>query len=225
MGWLAHSAEPGDPLFGRAFPCPECGTGRRALSAQAGVPTGYRNASDQVESWQRVSETQETAQTVLELLSRRPNGLLEASGAHGVLLCGPTGTGKTTLAVACLERARWVREAHYAYWPDLISRIKDSYGSDTASQEQILHRPTTCQFLILDDLGAGGEIDTRLAISVAERIAEGRTTRDDMWTIVTTNLTPGQIAEHLGARVASRLTNRLACVPVTGPDQRAADKE
>lgn len=224
MGWLTLEVPIDHQLFGKAFPCPVCDVGRQSLLMRANVPHSFRTAQDNVCRWQ-LTEAQKTARTILGIMADDPTGLLTASGTHGVLLCGPTGTGKTTLAVDCLLASRWARDACYIDWSDLIARIKGSWGSDDDSEEAALRRPMECQFLILDDLGAGGEIDTRLAISVAERIAKARTDRDDLWTIVTTNLTPGQIAEHLGARVASRLTNRLACVPVTGPDQRAADKE
>lgn len=221
-GWYSLPAlEPGHEMFGKALPCYQCDKGWSGMCNLARIPSGYRNAEETVRGWESLTAEQETAIALLGMVSSTPAGFLTASGDHGAILMGGTGTGKTTLAVACLQAARWVKDALYVYWPDLLSRIKASYSNaETETEAHIMHRVRAVQFLIVDDLGAGGEADTRLSLKIAEQIAENRTVDNDLWTIITTNLDNDGIAAHLSERVASRLTGRLACIPVTGPDMR-----
>lgn len=218
LGFISVEFEVGHPLYGRAWPC-SCPRGIEAKMDRAKFPDGYRCASVQVAAWAEKTEQQKTAMTVLDIMANSQEGFRTASGWRGALLCGPTGTGKTMLAARCVERAGWVRDALYVYWPALLRAYKESYSKDDSGPSIVLEPVLRCHLLILDDLAAGAQADTRSSIEVAEQIAEARTT-GDQWTIVTTNLTPDQIGEQFSDRVASRLCNRLGVLPVTGPDRR-----
>jgi len=71
-------------------------------------------------------------------------------------------------------------------------------------------------FLIIDDLGAEKSTEfsiTTLYIILDRRIRELKTT------IITTNLSMSQIEEHLGARIASRLSE-MKNIKINMPDHR-----
>jgi DNA replication protein DnaC len=71
-------------------------------------------------------------------------------------------------------------------------------------------------WLFLDDLGA--EKATSWAITTLFLIIDRRI-REMLPTVVTTNLTPEQIEEQLGPRVASRLSG-MYCAYIDLPDYR-----
>jgi DNA replication protein DnaC len=70
-------------------------------------------------------------------------------------LWGPTGVGKTHLAVAiaseCLKRGEKV---FFAFVPDLLDHLRSAYGPSSAvSYDQVLDQVRNADLLILDDLG------------------------------------------------------------------------
>lgn len=153
--------------------------------------------------------------------------LVEASKKNqDVLLCGKTGCGKTHLAVATLrgkiERAtkpfrEYKKQALFITVPELLFEIRQTFRDDSYETEKsIVDTYSTVPLLILDDLGA--EKATEWGESTLYLIIDRRN-REQMWTIVTSNLTLSEIEQSLGARIASRLSD-MKVVNIKLPDYR-----
>ncbi len=147
----------------------------------------------------------------------------EARGdANALVLAGPTGRGKTHDAICAFRRlALWHSDsdrARYVFTQDLIAAcVKPDPADDVPLIEQCLE----AELLLLDGLGEGFAKDGGLAEAQVERLIVEREA-EDLETIITTNLTMGQIGERLGDRIASRLGGEWALwVDCLGPDLRS----
>jgi DNA replication protein DnaC len=138
---------------------------------------------------------------------------------RGIWFVGDVGTGKTTLAMlvsrAALDAGRSV--AIYSL-PRLLAVLREAIDSedgllrivDDLSQVDLLH---------LDDLGAERATDwvlEQLYAIVNARYEEQRSL------VITTNLDPEQLADQLGPRIVSRISE-ICGVPVMmrGDDRRS----
>src|SRR5262249_56033251 len=78
------------------------------------------------------------------------------SGEKGLMLMGPSGVGKTHLAVSCLKEL--IRRGHQGLFCDYRELLKDiqaSYNPGSESTElRILEPIRTAEVLVVDDLGA-----------------------------------------------------------------------
>ncbi len=131
-----------------------------------------------------------------------------------LLLTGPVGVGKTSLAVGALRAMHEAgqRGLRFAGVPGMLDAMRPDGDNPMAA----LTRSTV---LVLDDLGAERASDwvrERLYVLVNARY-EGLVP-----TIATTNRDLGQLAATLGERIVSRLAESLVVVAVDGPDRRRA---
>lgn len=152
---------------------------------------------------------------------------------ESILFTGMTGCGKTHLAVARLAdivKADLPGKKSFCTVPDLLMQIRASFNApkpnapidsiwnprDPVTEEEIVSFYADLDYLIIDDLGAEKSTEfsiTTLYIILDRRIRELKTT------IVTTNLNMNQIEEHLGARIASRLSE-MKNIKINMPDYR-----
>jgi DNA replication protein DnaC len=139
---------------------------------------------------------------------------------RGLWLFGDTGTGKTTLAMliskAALEAGKTV--AIYSL-PKLLARIRRTYDSEPGGDSYLsfFERLTSVDLLHIDDLGAEKRSDwvlEQLYALVNERYEAQRSI------LITTNLPPPELAEQIGSRTVSRLTQICDEVEVRGEDRR-----
>lgn len=137
------------------------------------------------------------------------------SGSLHLVLAGPVGTGKTHAAYAvgnqALAAGKWVEAWSVG---DLMDALRP--GSQDQGAEE---RARKCHVLILDDL-TGKATDweaERLTLLLDARV------RDQRQTIVTTNITSGQITETWGGRFMDRLRYRLTALTFQGESRRGAD--
>jgi DNA replication protein DnaC len=159
---------------------------------------------------------------------------------QGLLLMGPTGVGKTHLAVAALKEL--IQRGHgglFCDYRELLKEIQASYNIASESTEMgVLDPIRTVEVLILDDLGASKPSDwvrDIVAIVLNARYNEKRTT------IITTNfvdnpqsegestrlggkLVPAvrddSLEQRIGSRMRSRLYEMCRTVEVNAPDFR-----
>lgn len=163
------------------------------------------------------------------------------SSEKGLLLMGPSGVGKTHLAVAALKDL--LRRGHgglFCDYRELLKEIQASYNPASESTEMgILEPVRTAEILILDDLGASKPSDwvrDIVGIVLNARYNERRTT------IITTNyfdtpVTDGEptrlpngkilppsredsLELRIGSRMRSRLYEMCRTVEVFAPDFR-----
>lgn len=152
---------------------------------------------------------------------------------ESILFTGQTGCGKTHLGVARLAeivKADLPGKKSFCTVPDLLMQIRASFNAprpdgemnsewnprDPVTEEEIVSYYASLDFLIIDDLGAEKSTEfsiTTLYIILDRRIRELKTT------IITTNLNMNQIEEHLGARIASRLSE-MKNIKINMPDYR-----
>ena len=140
-----------------------------------------------------------------------------------LVLAGPNGTGKTRCAEAV---RRWLelvghakqfvkRPGHISHldcccwpWPKLLDHFKNG-GWD------VLDDLFAATVLIIDDLGA--EHDPS-GIGV-DKLCQVLSRREEMWTLITTNISPAKWSEKFDKRVASRLFRNSTLVDLsTVPD-------
>lgn len=115
-----------------------------------------------------------------------------------LVLCGQCGCGKSHLAweirnVAHAELGFTERTAQFWKCSRYAERLRNGYWD---FQDHLMRLP----LLVLDDVGAehGSEL-------LRGKLFDLLDNRLDKWTVITTNLSAGEVAEQLDARIASRL--------------------
>ncbi|WP_432034207.1 ATP-binding protein [Streptomyces antibioticus] len=137
--------------------------------------------------------------------------------AQSLLLLGSTGTGKTHLAFAALHELAYngVHMPWRAYpAPDLFAQLRPRAGQDS---EAAFLDMANCPLLFLDDLGTAKL--SEWTEEVTYRLINHRYDHC-LPSIFASNLSPKELSEVLGARVASRLTQMCDRIVLTGPDRR-----
>jgi len=149
---------------------------------------------------------------------------------ESLFLTGGHGSGKTHLASALM--GNWLADnldvAESGIYPakgtprflpvvELLLEIKNSWQGETEQERAILEKYSRCPLLTLDDLGAEKVSDwsrTVLYLLIDRRY------RDCRQTIITSNLTQGQLAEQFDARIASRICEMGAVINMGQKDWR-----
>ena len=138
---------------------------------------------------------------------------------------GSTGTGKTSWA--CKIMSHYFRkitfntglekEGLFIFLPSFLEDIRNSYSDKDPDFEQILEMVNNCKLLIIDDIGA-----ERVTEWVAERMVSiiNRRSSNGLCTIYTSNLSPDQLKEKLGDRIASRVFGGSQIIEIKGGDRR-----
>ena len=168
---------------------------------------------------------------------------LETRG-HGILFTGPSGLGKTHLALSILKYVIAHRGATGFFWEhkELLDKLRSFYDARTpGAEDRLLRSVITCDLLVLDDLGditpSDWTWDTTSYI-LNSRYNENRST------LITTNLPneisfqprPGEqtsqrsdlrkamrretLGDRIGERMRSRLQEMCVVVEMQGQDFR-----
>lgn len=140
----------------------------------------------------------------------------------GAYLYGDNGRGKTHLLCAIghqlIEQGF---EVVFINAVELLNEIKESFDLPEVSTDDVLSRYSSSEYLLLDDLGAekGGAWVIETFYLLLNRRWEA-----ERVTLVTSNLEPGEIAEKLGKRIASRLLGNVDIREIkAGTDRRKGE--
>ncbi len=136
--------------------------------------------------------------------------------SNGMIFMGKTGVGKTHLSLAIANEV--LKKGYgvvYVTAQEFLSKIeKEHFGRADGDTIEML---CDCDLLIIDDLGA--EFQTQFTISAVynllnSRIMEGKPT------IISTNLSPAELAQNYGDRVSSRIIGNFDPLRFDGNDVR-----
>ncbi|HEY2460043.1 MAG TPA: ATP-binding protein [Candidatus Acidoferrum sp.] len=163
------------------------------------------------------------------------------SAEKGLLLMGPSGVGKTHLAVAALKEL--IKRGHaglFCDYRELLKEIQASYNPASESTEMAILEPIrNIEILVLDDLGASKPSDwvrDIVGIVLNARYNESRTTliTTNYFDNPTTEAEPARLPggrlvpptredaleQRIGTRMRSRLYEMCRTVEVVAPDFR-----
>lgn len=142
----------------------------------------------------------------------------------GLLLCGNNGTGKTHLAVACLQALQ--RAGYHGLMfrsaPQITSELRSAWDHKI-SETALLNAYTMAPLLVMDDIGKQSRSDyvQRYLFEILDSRYSHR-----LPTILTTNASPKTLPHGIGPdtdvtdALVSRLMETVLCIAVTGPDHR-----
>ena len=187
---------------------------RRARSLSAVIPRRYRSVSFETPPVTEIEPRIVVART--KRFASRIDAQLDAG--RGLWFMGPTGTGKTTLAMlvskAALDAGRSV--AIYSL-PRLLNEIRETFRAER-SHTSLLGKLTTVDLLHIDDVGA--ERSNEWVLEELYSIVNARY-EDERSIVITTNiLDRDQLCEQITSRTVSRLTEMCDELPLTGEDHR-----
>jgi DNA replication protein DnaC len=175
---------------------------------RAGVPPRYISCS--FDNF-KVAKENEWVVRVCKSYTLDPTGNL--------LLYGRCGTGKTHMAIAITrELLLECRKVLFTSMADLIFELKKTFRNKAENtEEELMVQYLECEYLVVDDFGI--EKTTEWVQQTANFLICKRD-NNNMPTIVTSNLSPDDIGNTYGDRVASRLIGDYGAIHSTGPDYR-----
>ena len=153
----------------------------------------------------------------------------------GLMLIGPSGVGKTHLAVAILKQLILTKgiPCLFCDYRELLKQIQNSYNPSVQTTELELLQPVfQTEVLVLDDLGAVKPTEwvwDTVSVILNTRYNETRTT------IITTNFQDGPatalagprgaareetLGDRIGERMRSRLSEMCRVIHLNAPDYR-----
>lgn len=142
--------------------------------------------------------------------------------SRSLLMYGKTGLGKTHLSLAIAGEA--VKKGYavvYDSTPNIMNRLEREHFGRNTSDEDTLEMLSTCDLLILDDLGA--EFQTSFTVSCLYNIVNNRLL-SGLPTIISTNLSPKELEEKYTQRIASRFVGTYVSLGFCGSDIRQLKK-
>lgn len=128
---------------------------------------------------------------------------------HGILLMGPSGTGKTHLACAIANGLKERHSVFFASLPILLEKMRTS----NVDLDELL----SADLLVLDDIGS--ERETAWTMERLLMIVDGRLINAKP-TIFTSNYELADFDARLGMRAASRIISSNLHLFLKGPDWR-----
>lgn len=145
------------------------------------------------------------------------------SGSVNLLFRGDTGLGKTFLS-ACIARVVSQRgfSVVYATTVEALTAYEDQKFRDDPTAPERIGRLTSCELLILDDLGT--EMVTEFTKSALYTLVNSRLLSGKK-TIVSTNLSEADMERIYTPQICSRLAGEYQELPFVGRDIRLQRRE
>ncbi len=145
-----------------------------------------------------------------------------ADGAGSLLLTGGVGLGKTFLS-RCIA-GEVIRSGHsviYVSAAEQFRRLGDQFFSHDTAYSDTMDRLSTCDLLILDDLGT--EVSGSVTHSILFQLLNRRI-QDNRSTIISTNLDMQGLGDTYSERSISRIAGAYTILPFYGEDIRVKKK-
>ena len=138
-----------------------------------------------------------------------------------LVFVGDVGTGKTFLLECMANELN--NNMHYVVFStafDVNKTMVNSFSVSASERENLLAPFFESELLIIDDLGSEPILKNTTISNLFTIINERQ--RANRPTIISTNLTPTQIQDRYGDRIASRIFNKRICLPLqfVGKDLR-----
>ena len=142
--------------------------------------------------------------------------------SKSLLMQGGPGLGKTHLSLAI---AREVIDSGYGVLyvsaPVILRQIEKEYFGSQNNESNILNNILECDLLILDDLGT--EFEKKFTVSAVYNILNSRMLTSKP-TIISTNLSLGDIEKRYDIRTVSRIIGTMERIEFVGTDIRQKKK-
>lgn len=171
----------------------------------------------------------EAAGNIFDYLKTIAEIMTSKSTKCGILLCGNCGNGKTTTMNAFIAVSRYldgVNRRASAERGEILKSVSINTTSarrltQVAKDEVSMNEARCTHILGIDDVGLEPTevLDYGNAINPVIEILEHRY-RQQLFTFITTNLTPKQIREKYGDRIADRFNEMMKCIVYTNPTFR-----
>ena len=143
-----------------------------------------------------------------------------SAASESLIFCGATGLGKTHLSTALARRV--IERGFDVYYTTALQMFADfehaRFGTDMGMESVVsLDRYTSCELLILDDLGT--EVSNQFTNSCLYMVLNERINKG-LPTVISTNLTGKEIKQRYTDRIASRILGDFKPLLFTGTDIR-----
>ncbi|ASK61386.1 DnaC replication protein [Virgibacillus phasianinus] len=140
-------------------------------------------------------------------------------GKQNMLFTGIYGTGKSHLSVSITKKLmEQGYECLFLSLPKLLTKIKQTYNKEGATEEELLSVIQRVDLLVLDDIGA--EQQTEWSTSKLFEILDDRAGKA---TIYTTNLKSPELKKRVNERNFSRIMENTEVIVMNGSDYRRRD--
>ena len=158
---------------------------------------------------------------ITEYLDKVAEIMTTKSTKCGILLCGNCGNGKTTTMNAFLSVTKYLNAVTNKGKSWVVLSTSARRISQIAKDESLMSEAKNATVLCIDDVGLEPTevLDYGNAINPVIEIMEQRY-RQQLFTFITTNLTPSQIREKYGDRIADRFNETMKCIVFTNPTFR-----
>ena len=158
-------------------------------------------------------EVDQETKNALEIAKKAENEILLDKPVHAVLT-GKSGTGKSHLAMAIawnvLERSNYEKNVLFVNYRELLDQLRFAMNDKEAHKQiqgALIAELKTADLVVIDDIGAelGGNKASDSSRYNNDTLTGILEARQNMATIVTTNLTAKELQAAYGERILSRI--------------------
>lgn len=146
---------------------------------------------------------------IVDLAKRYMEQILEKKIHSNLMITGPTGVGKSHIAVGilkyCYELKYFRNSVCYSTSFGLANKVIATWNNPDLNEEDVLKEYTEIDLLVIDDLGYD---DIGKKAEIINKIIYRRH-ENQKSTIITSNLKANQVLEYMDSRTCSRFLSHL----------------